>query len=789
MPVIPALVRAALDSDDSPSRFERFCLDIYAATEGVTLVPTSRSWDRGRDGRSIAVGQGAPLEAVLCASLSQDIDEKVAADLTRLAATTTARALVYCCPRHLTEHALDKLEARIRKLLPSAESVRMLSQDQLVALAISHEDVTRKAYGAELLNLESALLAPPAGAKPEAIGLRLALMAQTGDDARALRSSISRRLVLESLDGRGPATAGAIAAVVSQLLHLPRALSADYIASLLSNLKDEGLVSLSLDNKWTLSEAGADFLGEVSQDASIRLLEGRAAVKAAITRLSGHSLSADQYDRVWNTMQDGLADLFYAHGASIVEMVAAVLSGEARDIPRVAREHLERLGDRVAALFSDPVQGQEVRQATIDMFGGHDSEAGEWLTETCCVFVMMCSLGFESLSAAEVSETLRHLRLIADSDIVLSLLCPGESNHEEIRALLPAWRALGGKVSVAVPVLEEVAYHAWISDSEFRAISELFGSRDATEISHLVQNAFVRAFVKVAGEKRGPREWMLFVREYRGASERDYGRISTILAEEYGFGVLPPADEAFAEFSQRVQDFLASRIAVEMHCEPDDLDYRVLDKCRRDGALLAAIRAARERARESGSREVCLVLSSASGLKDADRTFRRDLGEPEAVFSSAALACLVTLTPGVKMGLGSLRAVLFDMGLRSRLGPLTRYAYRLIEASGEYSLPWSRRVTLQRQLQDRLLADARAEGLPVRELRERVLRSARPEHSAHLLRETLENMAVKPKSTDELMQLREEVARLREQLAVEQAAPPGATAAPPRKGRRRPYRR
>ncbi len=75
----------------------------------------------------------------------------------------------------------------------------------------------------------------------------------------------------------------------------------------------------------------------------------------------------------------------------------------------------------------------------------------------------------------------------------------------------------------------------------------------------------------------------------------------------------------------------------------------------------------------------------------------------------------------VAMGLGTLRGVLFDLGLAERLTPVQRYAYRIIALSGEWDIPWCRRVSLRRELGTRLLSDAKARGKPVATLVDRVL--------------------------------------------------------------------
>lgn len=124
--------------------------------------------------------------------------------------------------------------------------------------------------------------------------------------------------------------------------------------------------------------------------------------------------------------------------------------------------------------------------------------------------------------------------------------------------------------------------------------------------------------------------------------------------------------------------------------------------------------------------------------------------------------------------------MLFDLGLAARLTPMQRLAYRLVVASGEFDLPYSRRITLQRELGRRLLDDARARGEPRETIRKRILRSEDPEYTAGIVVKALREMAVSPKELKELEAARREIERLREELV--QLRRSGRSASPLRQG-------
>jgi hypothetical protein len=765
-PILETFLHTLFDIETNSLRFELVCIGLYREAEGIELVPTSRSWDRGRDGRPITLTQRIPAQQpILCASLSASLDNKVESDIRRNIETTATQALVFCTTKSLSEQACDKIEVQIRALDPHLVTVRVLGRIQLVAMGERFQHVIRKHYAAELANLKSALIdGSKPDAEPDKIGLRLALITQTGDDANALRFDLAKRLLLEALQANGPTTPGNLATKVSGRLHLPRSLSGTYVTEVLERIISEDLVSVKGDT-YDLTATAHEFLTNVPTDASQRLLEGRKAVREAIKQLSGHTLSEEQYKQVWNVIQDGLSQLFYEHGAAIVQMISGVLSGDgARSEHSLYKIIIERLGDKILPLFSSPEQGEEVRQAIIDMFSETSLEAFQWLTQICSVYIMMCSLGFETLSAQQVSNVMKNLWLIPDSDVIISLLCVGESNHEQIKRIIEVWRKLGGKFLAASPILEEVAYHAWISEPDYSGVQEFLEKLSEEQIKHVAGNSFVRSFKRVAQGLTSRKYWQKYIGEYKGQSSYDYGNILEILRGEFGFQILSPADEPYDAFVKQVKDFLIMRACKDVGCESKDLKHKIKDKCRRDALLLGAVKAQRDHA-VSGLSGRAVIMSSAHLMKEADEVFRSQFGRPDAVVTISAVGCLLTLLPGVHMGLGTLRGVLFDSSLASSLSPIQRYAYRIIEGAGEHHVPWSRRVTLVRELGDRMLSDAIAYGQPVRKIREKVLQSENPEYSAKIVSDALQRMAVTTKTEQEIIQLRQELQRLSDELA------------------------
>lgn len=760
--LLPNVVDTLLATETNAIRFERVCGALYSAANQIVIVSTSRTYDRGRDGRSVSTpAQGHNVEVVICATLAEDLDDKLERDLKRLRDTTAAKHVVYCTAHSLTEHACDAMSARIKSMLPGVVSATVLGRMQLADLGMQYEEVIRKNYLAEMHEIEQTFLQVPQQGEPERVALRLALITQTGDDARELRQRLLRRLVLEALKAQGELTAAAIGSSISQQLHLGTVVNVGFVEGTLQQLREQGLVEfdgeLAKLNLEGLNEATA-----IPKEAPKRFLEGRAAIRTAINILSGHTLTDDHYDRVWNTVMDGLAELFYSQGETMVSMVRSISGDNAGAKAPIERTHLDALGRSVAPLFASQTQGEEVGQALVDMFSEPGTPAFEWLMHLCAVYVMVCSLGLEARSGKAATDALRQLAMVVDTDIALSLLCDGEINAPFVQQLVRGWRAAGGTLLLAKPVLEEVAYHAWIAEQEFRWVKNRIAKIEDGEAYHVIANAFVRTFRKYVRDGTKIGQWHKYIGQYRGNKEYDYGNVLDMLREEYGFEELQ-AGKVDRKFAREVGAFVHRQLAKDKGRAPEDLDYKAQDKCRRDGLLLSDIKASRDAARGGPGRK-CLVVSSSRYLRLAAGKFKRTLGPPDGVLMPGALGCLLTLIPGTHIGMKALRGVLFDTRIAAKMTSVEGYAYRLIAASGEYEVPWSKRGTLRRELGERFLADAKATGQRKSDVRDQVMRSQDPEYSARLISEALSAMAIAPDEKAELEGLRREVRELRAEL-------------------------
>lgn len=137
-----------LENERNDYRFEQFVLEICSKHEGITFVPTSQSWDRGRDGRSTAPGKGSHRN-LICATLNKEIDSKVEADLQRIVATSTPDRLIYCSSQRISEEKVDEIKTVIRKYFATS-SVEVFGAIQLASLSEKYSEVFEKHYRPEI---------------------------------------------------------------------------------------------------------------------------------------------------------------------------------------------------------------------------------------------------------------------------------------------------------------------------------------------------------------------------------------------------------------------------------------------------------------------------------------------------------------------------------------------------------------------------------------------------------------------------------------------------------------
>jgi hypothetical protein len=560
------------------------------------------------------------------------------------------------------------------------------------------------------------------------VGMKIALATQFQDDARDLRSDLLKTLVLSVLFKQGRCTLRKLAKWASDMLHLPRMVRDEFFADILPILRKQNLIQLEGDT-YSLTGPGEDLIRAELDAGNNRLQTGKKHVRERMAELLGQELDRNSFEALWNRIQEEFATIFFFTGLRAISCIASLLDAQGYPGPeRPLDELFAGVRRNIARMGIGGPRAEEVGQAVVDLFGDCDSELFVWLTDVAVKYVGLCSLGLEPRAQDQVVSHLEQIDLIVDTDVVLSFLSTGERPHTTIEELLRRWVLIGGKVLVPPPVLEEVAYHAWISEFEYQEVWRLLAKLQSDEINRYVQKAFVRAFARQAGGDFSPGRWHAFISEYRGLTPIDDSKIQAILRDEK-FEMVE--DFAFdPHFAQKVREelFRLRRI--------DDTTFvpkAVGDKVARDARIVSFLKQRRFQTRSIG--RTTIILSSSPILQQAAAKFESELGGPSPVWPVGALAYLVSLVPGVRMTVSSLRKCLFDEGESDPLDKISRMALRVIRQSNQYEIGYSRRPTLRRELTRRVAIAAKERGQKASLLAEELLEPT--EESKAILTEVL----------------------------------------------------
>src|SRR6266508_909223 len=113
-----AIAQSVIEQDQNSFRFERFCNALIsdAYEGGNPILPTSSSWDLGRDGRA----HGAHGSLFSCCSLRDDVDKKARDDIARLVQYSGPIERIYfCTSQRLSEKGVETIKRDLVALLPS----------------------------------------------------------------------------------------------------------------------------------------------------------------------------------------------------------------------------------------------------------------------------------------------------------------------------------------------------------------------------------------------------------------------------------------------------------------------------------------------------------------------------------------------------------------------------------------------------------------------------------------------------------------------------------------------
>ena len=174
----------------------------------------------------------------------------------------------------------------------------------------------------------------------------------------------------------------------------------------------------------------------------------------------------------------------------------------------------------------------------------------------------------------------------------------------------------------------------------------------------MADNAFLKGFIVRAYPRLTPRQWREYVSNYKGNEEFDYDVLDRVLEDVGKIQSIGEdnCDTAFAAEIRSTLEEYARRPLVT-------LDGKELRRFEWDGRLVSLL-AARFRQERSAA-----IVSSSSRLREVcEPHFARVGFSP--ILSPSAVAFILSLAPGVTMGLQSLRNILFDNRFVQHLPPI-----------------------------------------------------------------------------------------------------------------------
>ncbi len=712
------LIRRILECESSSIRFEDLCIELFSESEGMQYVRTSTTWDLGKDGRLASPQSDDESGYFICCSLQSDIEAKAIQDLNRILENHTPTRLLVCSNQSLSEHLIFSVERQIRSHCPSLQLVTVNGLRQLTQLVARFSTSFLKLYRNEI-QIERDIIACDVGTDDniQLLGLRIAITTQLHDDAQMLREDLLQNLVLTALKRSTTAQPiSELAKTITAQLHLPRILDENCLALKLAQLTKSRHITMDNNNCYSIALAGSEELDRRMLAGEEKVIEGRTVIADLLEELTGQKLENMEFLKLWAILQDGLAKMFLTNGINIIEQVVSITDDgktvhEQSDLHQVIID----ISNRVKSANIGGPHALDYATAIMDMFHERQSKAFTWLSGLCGVFVSLCALGLDSGSQKAIKQKLAEIELILDTDIVLALLCEAEFNRDIVKRFVRSWILIGGTLRVPPAVLEEVVHHADIATREYNDMWRCLNTMTDQDAARLLQNTFVRGF-RIVAKPKGKynlKFWNIYINQFRG----DAGNFEKIL------GLLRDSNIKLIEEGRDQASFaaeVAQSLLDERQSDNDLMDRRrqLKEKCDRDGRMIALLRSRRDMLRDSG--RYASIVSSAGFLKAKGSLCKDKLGPPEPVMSLAAVGWMLSQLPNVSMNLGSLRAVLFDVGFAKNLSPDQRDAMRAVQASEQYSLSWSRRDTLSRAISDAIPNLAKQYGLSTREMRDEI---------------------------------------------------------------------
>jgi hypothetical protein len=637
------------------------------------------------------------------------------------------RRVYFCSSRSLSEHQIEKIRGRLARVLKNADwSLEILGASHIADADTQNAEKNHSKPAAEnFYQSEFAgarrFLEQRGSASVEDNALRLALTTMGPEESQALRNRMFEEIILEALAAKIDKPVGTrnLAGSISEKLRLPTLLSDATIEMHARQLKHSGLLTESPAEHWSLTDTGKARIAEGPAIAADNLLVGREAIRQHLAGLLGTPLGADEFASVWTAVESALAVMFYRRGQELIGIAEMLLSASPKKIvetPVAWTQLVESVAQAAASAWSDPSTREDITTAVRDLFTEGTGSAVDWLVRVCAAFVAVCSMGMEASSASVLKERLKHIAVVPDTDVVLTLLSEGEVEHGATLRANQRWREMGGPIFLAEPVAEEAAHHAWIAEHDFQEMRGLLpGTFD--DALHLCRNAFVRGFAQLLRTRtvRSTNAWSKYIGQFIGQRPNDSAKLTTVMVREEGYRPAARVDYRGNPNALRLLNGLIK--GLDRKGVTGSRRKIALDKAQRDAEMMATVATLRES--PSTDWTTCVLVSSSQRLREWPLVIRDT--ETPWVISPGTWVAMLALVPGVTLSLEAMRHFLFDNQSRYRPNETQQLLLRALKASGSYELGWARRSSLEKSMDSVVLRMARSYGISSKDVKKRVL--------------------------------------------------------------------
>ena len=182
------MILSVLSQEKYPTRFEKFCIELFSKFDGVTYIETSSNYDLNQDGRQPTLFQ-TDVFPRLCISLNSKVGIKVASDIRQLVSKLPVNSIRFCTNQPLTEHKIKEIDGSLTKEFPKVKFT-IEGLEQIANIAKSHgsyRDIVEKYYPGELAEQRAAIATQNYSDEQAMSGMKMALAAQLNVDGATIK--------------------------------------------------------------------------------------------------------------------------------------------------------------------------------------------------------------------------------------------------------------------------------------------------------------------------------------------------------------------------------------------------------------------------------------------------------------------------------------------------------------------------------------------------------------------------------------------------------------------------